>query len=220
VTCPAPMATMMDLAADQPALILHAIMTERRSIRRLQPGPFSLETRDRLLEAVRLTPAAYNLPPWRVVLVQERRAALWAEIEHGFREHLDGDRLDRYLERLEGFASGVAVAMIFEDRAIERELREERGAESEVANSFVHQALGMAQLALWLAIAAEGLVTSLQHWDHLVGPRLAHFAGLPAERFRLVSIMPIGYAAEAARLIARAAEISSVDPDPAPPDGR
>jgi predicted oxidoreductase (fatty acid repression mutant protein) len=211
---------MMELADDQPARLLHAIMAERRSIRRLQPGPFSVETRDRLLAAVRLTPAAYNLPPWRVVLVQERRAALWAEIERGFREHLDGDRLARYLERLQGFADGVAVALIFEDRAVERELREERGAEDAVAYSFVHQALGMVQLALWLAITAEGLVTSLQHWDHLVGPRLARFAGLPAERFRLVAIMPIGYADEAPRLIERAAEISSVDPDPASANGR
>ena len=220
MTCPAPTATIMELADDQPARLLHAIMAERRSIRRLQPGPFSVATRDRLLEAVRSTPAAYNLPPWRVVLVQERRAALWTEIARGFREHLDGDRLARYLERLQGFASGVAVALIFEDRAVERELREERGAEAEVAYSFVHQALGMVQLALWLAITAEGLVTSLQHWDHLVGPRLAHFAGLPAERFRLVAIMPIGYADEAPRLVERAAEISSVDPAPAPANGR
>jgi predicted oxidoreductase (fatty acid repression mutant protein) len=211
---------MMELADDQPARLMHAIMAERRSIRRLQPGPFSAETRDRLLEAARLTPAAYNLPPWRVVLVRERRATLWAEIARGFREHLDGDRLDRYLERLEGFAGGVAVALIFEDRAVERELREERGAEDAIAYSFVHQALGMVQLALWLAITAEGLVTSLQHWDHLVGPHVARFAGLAAERFHLVAIMPIGYADEAPRLVERAAGISSVDLDPGPPDGR
>ena len=49
---------------------------------------------------------------------------------------------------------------------------------------------------------------------------LAHFAGLPAERFRLVAIMPIGYADEAPRLVERAAEISSVDPAPAPANGR
>jgi len=165
-----------DHARDAPAL--QSIMARRRSIRRLGAGPFPIATRERLLAAIRLTPAAYNLPPWRVVLVHERRDELWAEVAAGFREGLSGDRLERYLDRLDGFRGGVAVALIFEDRAVERALREEKGAAPEVAQTFVQQAMGMVQLALWLAITAEGLVTSLQHWDDLIGARAARFAGL------------------------------------------
>jgi predicted oxidoreductase (fatty acid repression mutant protein) len=119
-------------------------MQQRRSIRRLQSGPFTAEMRQRLLEAVRLTPSSYNLPPWRVVLVRERRPELWAEIERGFRETLPEDRLERYLQRIDGFRDGVAVALVFVDRDVERVLRE-RGLEPEVAQSFVLQALGMVQ---------------------------------------------------------------------------
>lgn len=182
-------------------------MGQRRSIRRLRAGPFTAEMRQRLLEAVRLTPSSYNLPPWRVVLVQERRPELWAEIERGFRETLSEDRLERYLQRLDGFRDGVAVALVFVDRGVERELRE-RGLEPEVAQSFVLQALGMAQYGLWLALTAEGLVASLQHWDHLVGPRLARFAGLSEDQFGLVATIPIGYAAEDPPPIARPDSIS------------
>ena len=197
-----------------PALALQAILAERRSIRRVRSGVFALEMRERLMEAVRLTPAAYGLPPWRVALVHERREALWAEVEEGFREALDGEQLERYLDRLRGFAPGVAVALVFADNGIERELREEKGASAEVAASFVQQALGMVQLALWLAVTAEGLATSLQHWDHLVGPRLARFAGLPETEFRLAATMPIGYADEEPRVIARAVaeQVREVDP--------
>jgi predicted oxidoreductase (fatty acid repression mutant protein) len=170
-------------------------MGRRRSVRRLQSGLFTDEMQERLLEAIRLTPSSYNLPPWRVVLVRERRVELWTEIEQGFRETLSEDRLERYLQRLDGFRDGVAVALVFVDRGVERELRE-RGLEPEVAQSFVLQALGMVQYGLWLAITAEGLVASLQHWDHLVGPRLAHFAGLSPEEFSLIATIPIGYAAE------------------------
>ena len=72
----------------------------------------------------------------------------------------------------------------------------------------------MVQLALWLAVTAEGMATSLQHWDHLVGPRMARFAGLPEKDFGLVATMPIGYADGAPRLIERAAteQPGTVDP--------
>ena len=199
---------------DQPALTLQSILTERRSIRRLRSGPFGPEMRERLLEAVRLTPAAYNLPPWRVVIVHERREAFWAEVENGFRETLHGDQLERYLDRLRGFAPCVTVALVFADRRVERELREGKGASTEVASSFVQQAMGMVQLSLWLAVTAEGMAASLQHWDHLVGARLARFAGLPEADFALVATMPIGYADEEPRLIERAAadRVCAVDP--------
>ncbi len=205
-------------ALDTPALPLHlhlqTIMGHRRSIRRLQDGPFAADVRARLLEAIRLTPAAYNLPPWRVILVHERRDDLWAEIERGFHETLSDDRLERYLERVRGFREGVAVALIFADRRVERALREEKGASAEVAQGFVQQALGMVQLSLWLAITAEGLVTSLQHWDELIGPRAKRFAGLAYDDFALVATMPIGYAAEEPKAIERAAaeQICAVDP--------
>jgi predicted oxidoreductase (fatty acid repression mutant protein) len=170
--------------------------------------------RERLLNAVRLAPAAYNVPPWRVVIVHERREAFWAEVERGFRETLEGEQLARYLERLQGFALGVAVALVFADRRVERELREGKGASAEVAASFVQQAMGMVQLSLWLAVTAEGMAASLQHWDHLVGARLARFAGLPEADFALVATMPIGYADVEPRVIERTAAdlICAVDP--------
>jgi uncharacterized protein len=170
-------------------------MERRRSVRRLRSGPFTDEMRERLLEAIRLTPSSYNLPPWRVVLVTERRTELWDEIEQGFRETLGEDRIERYLQRLDGFRDGVAVALVFVDRGVERELRE-RGLEAEVAQSFVLQALGMVQYGLWLAVTAAGMVASLQHWDHLVGPRLTRFAALPEDQFGLIATIPIGYASE------------------------
>lgn len=184
--------------------VLQDILASRRSIRRLQDGPFTIESRERLLAAIRLTPASFNLPPWRVVLVHHRREALWAEISEGFRETLQGEQLDRYLDRLTGFAGGVAVALVFVDSAVEQQLREEKHLAPAVAASYVLQALGMVQLALWLAVTAEGMASSLQHWDHLVGPRLARFAGLDADRFRLIATMPIGYAAEEPRDVTRA----------------
>ena len=202
------------LPAPREAHALQDIFQNRRSIRRLQAGPFTPEIRQRVLEAVRLTPAAYNLPPWRVVLVHERREETWQLIEAAFRDHLSGERLERNLERLAGFRPGVALALIYEDLRVGRTLRREKGASDDLATQFVQQALGMVQLSLWLALTAEGLSSSLQHWEEFLADRTEHLTGLPAADFQLAAAMPIGYAAEEPPDIARptTAQVCAVDP--------
>jgi predicted oxidoreductase (fatty acid repression mutant protein) len=180
--------------------ILLDLLAQRRSYRRLRPGPFTIETQFRLLEALRLTPCAFNLPSWHVVIVHEEREAFWTAVEGGFRERLDGDRLDRYLDRLEGFRDGVAIALFFEDLPARDDLIRSWNLTHEQAYAFAEQGIGMAQLSLWLALTAEGLVTSLQHWEWLIGDVLTDFAGVPPDRFRLVATLPIGYPDEAPRL--------------------
>jgi predicted oxidoreductase (fatty acid repression mutant protein) len=77
----------------------------------------------------------------------------------------------------------------------------------------VQQALGMVQLSLWLAIAAEGLAASLQHWEHLIGTRAARCAGLSEDDFTLIATMPIGYADGMPATSDQEARVSpSVDP--------
>jgi predicted oxidoreductase (fatty acid repression mutant protein) len=195
------------LQVPRDAHALQSVFQNRRSIRRLQDGPFTPGMRQRVLEAVRLTPAAYNLPPWRLVLVHEGRDETWQQIETAFRDYLSGERLERNLSRLEGFRSGVALALLYEDLRVGRTLREEKGASHELATQFVQQALGMVQLSLWLALTAEGLSASLQHWEEFLADRTEQLTGLPAADFQLAAAMPIGYAAEEPRDIERPAPI-------------
>jgi predicted oxidoreductase (fatty acid repression mutant protein) len=178
-----------------------SLLSRRRSIRRLQEGELTPDALERIQEAILRTPSAYSVPLWHVVLIQERRRAFWNEIEGGFRAGLERDRLGRYLDRLDGFRGAAAVALIYEDRDAFPELRDAWNLSDEVAHSFVQQGLGMVQLAIWLALTAEGLVSSLQHWDWLVQERLARFLHLPSERYRLTATMPIGYPAEAPRAV-------------------
>ena len=154
------------------------------------------------MEAVRLTPAAYNLPPWRVILLHERRDAFWQLFEAAVDERLDGDRRERYLDRIAGFRDGVAVAVFYEDTTVSPQIAQAWQISDKEADAFVQQGLGMAQLAFWLALTAEGLVTSLQHWDWLLDDRLDTFIGAP-EHVRLAAVMPIGYPDETPRIVER-----------------
>jgi predicted oxidoreductase (fatty acid repression mutant protein) len=198
-----PGVTTIDSLMEENPRDLQTLLERRRTIRRLRPGPFTLDTKQRLLDAIQLTPAAFNLPPWHVVLISETRMAFWDVVEEGFRANLEGDRLQRYLDRLEGFRPGVAIALIYEDLAVRPALRDAWQVGDEQATSFVQQGLGMLQLSIWLALTAEGLVTSLQHWDWLLEDRIADFVGFPIERYRLTAAMPIGYADEPPRTVER-----------------
>lgn len=191
-------------AVDQTA-DLSALLDRRRSIRRLADGPISETTLTRLTEAVQRTPAAFNLTPWHVVIVRDERAAFWEEIESGFRAGLSEERLERYLDRLAGFRTGAGALLIYEDTAIIPRLANDWQISEKQASAFVQQGIGMVQLALWLALTNDELVTSLQHWDWLVEDRLAAFTGIPADRYKLTAVLPFGYAAEPPRSVERPA---------------
>jgi predicted oxidoreductase (fatty acid repression mutant protein) len=178
---------------------LLSLLERRRSIRRLRPGPFSAASLHRIVEAIRLTPAAYNLPPWHVVIIRDELSAYWRLVEQAVNERLDGDRRNRYLDRLDGFRGGVAVALIFEDVSVRQQLADAWQISLEQAGAFAEQGLGMVQLALWLAVTAEGLVASLQHWEWLLDDGVVDFVGLPTDQFRLIATLPIGHAGEEPR---------------------
>ncbi len=178
------------------AATLDDLLRRRRTIRRLSDGPLPDGALARISAAVHRVPAAYGRPVWHVVVVRETRAAFWNAVEDAFRARLDADRLARYLDRLDGFRSGAGVLLVYENRRAADGARAADGLSSAQATVFAQQGLGMVPFALWLALVAEGLSSSLQHWEWLVEDRLADLLGVPANRYRLVATMPFGFAAE------------------------
>jgi predicted oxidoreductase (fatty acid repression mutant protein) len=193
------LADMIQLESALPAHALADLMARRRSIRQLRDGSLPRGALARIVAAARSVPAAYNRPPWHIVVVHERSGGFWDVVEAAFRDRLGGDRLARYLDRLAGFRGGVGAVLVYEDRTAVEEMRQACGIDHDQARAYSEQGLGMVQLALWLAIVAEGLGASLQHWEALIEDRVAAFLGLPADRFRLAATMPLGFPAEEPR---------------------
>jgi predicted oxidoreductase (fatty acid repression mutant protein) len=191
------------------------LLAQRRSIRRLAGGALSPDTVARLQDAVVCTPSAFGVTPWQIVILHEQRELFWDEVAAAFRNGLEGDRLQRYLDRLGGFRSGAGVILIYEDLAARPALHQNWGLSEQTAHDFVHQGLGMLQLAIWLVLTEAGLVTSLQHWDWLIQDRLAALLDLPTERYRLISVLPIGEPAEPVRDAPEVdpTQVLRIDPD-------
>lgn len=122
-----------------------------------------------------------------------RKNRLWDTIEAAERAERKGKNLERALERLKGFRGSIFIILIYRDQgAVERMLAEYSYLDPVAFDDWVRQALGMAQLLLWLAVTERGLTASLQHIQHAEEP-IAALLGMPQDRFKLVAIMPVGY---------------------------
>jgi predicted oxidoreductase (fatty acid repression mutant protein) len=169
-----------------------SLLEQRRTIRKLTGGEIEPGLLADLTQAIALTPAAFNRPPWRVVVIHEERHRFWNTVDQAFRGKLEGERLERYLQRLDQFRSGLGAILIYEDRRVAPDLQVEQQLSAETSAAFVQQALGMLQLSLWLTLTNHGFGTSLQHWDWLIEHELPVHTGLPVEHFALVVVMPFG----------------------------
>ncbi|MCJ7666934.1 MAG: nitroreductase family protein [Anaerolineae bacterium] len=169
------------------------LLKRRRSVRRVKGGEIDPQLISGILEAARWAPSPYNVQPWLFVVVREGNNRLWDTIEAAERAERKGKNLERALERLKGFRGSIFIILIYRDQgAVERMLAEYSYLDPVAFDDWVRQALGMAQLLLWLAVTERGLTASLQHIQHAEEP-IAALLGTPQDRFKLVAIMPVGY---------------------------
>lgn len=166
---------------------------KRRSIRKLASGPVTDEVIRNILEAGRWSPSSNNSQPARLVVVKERQAEFWDFVANTLRQKLQGEQLERALDRIEGYRSGIFTIVFFEDTAISN--NPPMPAMAEVWKNFAAQAMGIIQANVWNAIAAAGLAASNQHINFQIEDELRDFLGVPAT-WKSYSIFPVGYANE------------------------
>jgi predicted oxidoreductase (fatty acid repression mutant protein) len=164
---------------------------KRRSIRKLASGPVSDETILRILEAARWSPSSANSQPARIVVLKERNREFWDFIEATLKQKLQGEQLQRALNRLPGYRAGVLSIVFFEDTAIAQS-QLSSGMKLELVQSFAAQALGIVQANVWNAIAAAGLATSNQHMNLQMEEEIHGFLNVPTT-WKSYSIFPVGY---------------------------
>lgn len=165
----------------------------RRSIRKLAYGPVSDETIRTILDAGRWSPSSGNSQPVRIVVLKERHKEFWDFVEQTLKLKLQGEQLERALNRLPGYRSGVLTLVFYEDTTVAN--NKPAAAHEKIWKGFAVQAMGMAQVNVWNAIAAAGLAASNQHINYQIEEELRTFLGVP-ETWESYSIFPVGYPAE------------------------
>ncbi len=167
---------------------------KRRSIRKLTSGEVSNEIISHILEAARWSPSSGNSQPARIVVLKERNQEFWNFVEATLKQKLQGEQLQRALNRIPDYRSGVFTLVFFEDTAI-AEKQIASGMSPEQVNSFSAQTLGIVQANVWNAIAAAGLAASNQHINLQMEEELREFLNVPSS-WKSYSIFPVGFANE------------------------
>lgn len=144
-------------------------------------------------EAVRLAPSSFNSQSSRVVILfGEPSKKFWLTIAgDALRAVVPADQFAPTEAKLHGFAAGVGTVLFFEDQDVIKGLQEQFALYAAAFPGFSEHSAGMAQLAVWTALAEVGLGASLQHYSPLVDAGTAAEYGLPAS-WALKAQMPFG----------------------------
>lgn len=171
-----------------------ALLAKRRSIYALSSSlPLPATEVDALIrEAMRLAPSSFNSQSSRaLILFGAEHQALWEIIRETLRAIVPPEAFAATDAKMTAFAAGAGTVLFFEDQATIADLQEKYPLYAANFPGFSEQSGGMAQLAVWTALAEAGIGASLQHYNPLPDAAIAARWDLPAS-WALRAQMPFG----------------------------
>lgn len=143
-------------------------------------------------EAVRLAPSSFNSQSSRVViLLGEQSERLWELTREALRPMVPADAFVNTEKKLAGFAAGAGTVLFFEDQDVVKGLQEQFASYADNFPIWSEQASGIAQFAVWAALADANIGASLQHYNPVVDADVAKTWNIPAS-WTLRAQMPFG----------------------------
>ncbi|WP_216654725.1 nitroreductase family protein [Pseudogemmobacter hezensis] len=143
-------------------------------------------------EAIRLSPSSFNSQSARaVILFGERSEKAWALIADVLRACLPAEQFAGTEAKLKSFAAGVGTVLFYEDQDTIKGLQENYPLYAEAFPGFSLHSAGMAQIAVWTALAEEGIGGSLQHYSPIADEPFAKEFNIPAS-WKLQAQLPFG----------------------------
>lgn len=148
---------------------------------------------DRLIrDAIRLSPSAFNSQSSRAVtLFGDQNQRLWAIVKSKIALVTNGDARDQSFAKLDALSAGIGSVLFFEEETVVRGLQEQFPLYADNFPVWSEHSTGMAQLAVWTALADAGVGSSLQHYNPLIDDAVKAEWSLPGT-WRLRAQMPFG----------------------------
>lgn len=156
--------------------------------------PVSQEAVVQLVQtAVREAPSSFNSQSSRVVILfGAAHQKLWNDLTvEALRPHVSAEQLATTAQKLANFAAGAGTVLFFEDRNVIEGLQEKFALYADKFPEFSAHSAGMAQFAVWTALAEAKIGASLQHYSPLVDDAVRTTWNLP-ESWVLNAQMPFG----------------------------
>jgi predicted oxidoreductase (fatty acid repression mutant protein) len=143
-------------------------------------------------EAVRQAPSSFNSQSSRaVILFGAPSLKFWEMVKDALRKIVPAEAFAASEQRVNGFAAGAGTVLFFEDQAVVQGMQEKFALYADNFPIWSEQASGMAQYAVWVALANANIGASLQHYNPLVDDAVQKEWNVPTS-WKLRAQMPFG----------------------------
>ncbi len=144
-------------------------------------------------QAMRVAPSSFNSQSSRaVILFGAASEKLWKVItKETLRPMVPADAFASTDAKMDAFAAGAGTVLFYEDQDVIKELQQKFPLYADNFPIFSEHSAGMAQYAVWTALAEAGIGASLQHYAPLIDAEVARTWDVPAS-WKLRAQMPFG----------------------------
>ncbi|WP_058834333.1 nitroreductase family protein [Luteimonas abyssi] len=150
------------------------------------------DTNALIREAVRQAPSSFNSQSSRVVILWGAQSVrFWEITKDALRKIVPADAFASTEEKIDSFAAGAGTVLFYEDQNVVKGLQEQFPLYADNFPVWSEHSTGMAQFAVWTALANAEIGASLQHYNPLPDEAAAAEWDLPAH-WTLRAQMPFG----------------------------
>ncbi len=143
-------------------------------------------------QAVKLSPSAFNSQSSRVVVIfNQQSEKFWHIVMNELRAIVPADKFAPTEAKINGFAAGIGTILFYEDLQTIAGLQQQYPSYAEQFPIWSEQGSGIAQFAVWTALANAGIGASLQHYNPLPDAAAAKEWQIP-DSWKLRAMMPFG----------------------------
>lgn len=156
--------------------------------------PISREDVESLIkDVIKESPSAFNSQSSRaVILFGDNSVAFWNELVlEALRPLVPAENFGSTEEKLASFAKGAGTILFFEDQKVIQGLQEQFALYADKFPEFSANSAGMAQFAVWTALANKNIGASLQHYNPVIDEAVREKYQIPAS-WQLSAQMPFG----------------------------
>ena len=161
----------------------NALAEKRRTIYALGPAlPLAEDDVIALIQtAIRNSPSAFNSQSSRaLILLGEQHKHFWSLTKEQLRKRVPADAFAATDKKIDSFAAAAGSVLFFEDQQVVSELQQQFAAYADNFPVWSEQSSGIAQYAVWLALADKGIGANLQHYNPLVDDDVRQTWNIPA----------------------------------------
>lgn len=142
--------------------------------------------------AIKHAPSSFNSQSSRaVILLGKHQDRLWEIAKETLKAIVPADAYPATDEKLSRFQAAYGTVLFFEDENVVTGLQEKFALYADNFPIWSEHSTGMAQLAVWTALAEHGIGASLQHYNPLIDDKVKAEWNIPAS-WKLRAQMPFG----------------------------